>query len=179
MSARQAVPRLWLLTDARQGEALWDALERLPAGSGVVVRHHDLAPARRRVLFERVRRVARRRRLVLVLSGAPRLAAAWRADGAYGPIGARAARPLLRLATAHDAAELVAARRDGADAVLLSPVFLTRSHPGGAALGRARFRLLTRQSAVPVIALGGMDAARFRALGCYGWAGIDAFGVRT
>ena len=35
----------------------------------------------------------------------------------------------------------------GADAVLLSPVFPTRSHPGAPVLGPVRFRLLARAGA--------------------------------
>jgi thiamine-phosphate pyrophosphorylase len=70
-------------------------------------------------------------------------------------------------------AELGLAARLGADAALLSPVFATRSHPGGATLGPVRFRLLARQAALPVIALGGMDARRARALRWRRWAAID------
>jgi thiamine-phosphate pyrophosphorylase len=62
--------------------------------------------------------------------------------------------------------------------VFLSPVFPTRSHPGARALGRVRFGLIAQQARIPVIALGGMDARKgrsLRALGAYGWAGIDAW----
>jgi thiamine-phosphate pyrophosphorylase len=57
--------------------------------------------------------------------------------------------------------------------VLLSPVFATRSHPGSTVLGAAKFRLLARQSRVPVIALGGMDSHRAQQLGWHRWAAID------
>ena len=70
------------------------------------------------------------------------------------------------------------AERRGADAVFVSPVFATRSHPGARGLGVVRFGLLVRGCPVPVVALGGMDARRFRrvrGLGAYGWAGIDAW----
>jgi thiamine-phosphate pyrophosphorylase len=69
--------------------------------------------------------------------------------------------------------EIGLARRLGADAALLSPVFPTRSHPGGAVLGPVRFRLLARQARLPVIALGGMTGAKARALGWRSWAAID------
>ncbi|MDE2406203.1 MAG: thiamine phosphate synthase, partial [Sphingomonadales bacterium] len=99
---------------------------------------------------------------------------AWRADGAYGPPARLASGPrLLRLATAHDLRELAAARRARADAVLLSPVFPTRSHPGAATLGPQRFRALATRAGLPVIALGGMTAPRARALGVHHWAAID------
>ncbi|MBW8745320.1 MAG: thiamine phosphate synthase [Sphingomonas sp.] len=160
------------------GDGLWDALARLPRGSGVIFRHY--ATRDRRALFERVRAVARKRRLVLVLAGPPRQAVEWRADGAHGRSRhRRAARPLLRTAPAHDARALAAAR---AHAVLLSPLFSTRSHPDARSLGPLRFAILARRAALPVIALGGMDAPRFRRLaplGAYGWAGIDALTAQT
>jgi len=173
MRSRQPLPRLWLMTDERMGEMLWRALERLPRGSGVIFRHY--ATPDRRALFERVRKIARRRGLVLLLGGSPRAAAAWRADGAHGRSPhLRTTRPLIRTAPAHDARELAEVR---AHAVLLSPVFATRSHPGGRILGTMRFGFLARHAPARVIALGGMDARRFHRLaplGAYGWAGIDA-----
>jgi thiamine-phosphate pyrophosphorylase len=162
------------MTDERMGEGLWDALARLPRGSGVIFRHY--ATADRRSLFERLRAITRRRGLILLLAGSPREAAAWRADGVHGcSPHLWTPRPLLRTAAAHDARELGKAR---AHAVLLSPVFATRSHPGVRTLGPIRFAILARMSEAPVIALGGIDARRFRrmvSLGAYGWAGIDAF----
>jgi thiamine-phosphate pyrophosphorylase len=164
------------MTDERQGEALWPALAALPRGAGIVFRHHRTPLAERRRLFVAVRAVARRRGLVLLLSGPARLAAAWRADGAHGRIVQRTARPLLHTAPVHDRREFVAARRAGADLLFLSPVFDTRTHPGGGTLGILHFGFIGRRSP-GVIALGGMDAARFRrlhAIGAHGWAAIDA-----
>jgi len=154
------------MTDERQGERLWTALERLPPGAGIVFRHYRLSGEERRVLFERVKGVSRRRRLTLIVAGE------WLpgADGVHNRLG-----PGLRTASAHDSAELRRAAR-GADLVFLGPVHATRSHPGGPALGAAGFDRLARRARVPVIALGGMDSARFRALRhAYGWAGIDAW----
>jgi thiamine-phosphate pyrophosphorylase len=178
MPARQPLPRLWLMTDERLGERLWPALARLPRGSGIVFRHYGLESAERHRLFDKVRRIARSRRLVLVLAGTARSAAAWRADGVHARAAARVARPLLHTAPAHDARELRAARRGGADLIFLSPVFATRSHPGAGTLGPVRFGLIAGQ-ADDVIALGGMNARRARrmkALGSSGWAAIDALG---
>jgi thiamine-phosphate pyrophosphorylase len=166
MARRQPLPRLWLMTDERQGEGLWPALQRLPKGSGVVFRHYGLTPAERRRLFDRVRKVARRRRLLLLAGGG-----GFRADGVHNGRG----RGLLS-ASAHDLAELKAAERSGAKLVFLSPAFPTRSHPGARALGPVRFALIARRAQVPVIALGGLDGKKARRLPhIYGWAGIDAF----
>ncbi|HEX6376964.1 MAG TPA: thiamine phosphate synthase [Allosphingosinicella sp.] len=166
MARRQPLPRLWLMTDERQGEALWDALARLPKGAGIVFRHYGLEPAERRKLFERVRGVARRRRLLLLAAGT-----GIRADGVHGGRGRG-----FRSASAHDLRELKAAERSGARLVFLSPAFPTRSHPDRRALGPVRFGLISGQARVPVIALGGVDARKARRLPhIYGWAGIDAW----
>jgi thiamine-phosphate pyrophosphorylase len=166
MSRRQPLPRLWLMTDERQGEGLWEALERLPKGGGVVFRHYSLAPGERRELFGRLRKVARRRGLFLLAGGA-----GLRGDGVHGGRGRG-----FRSASAHGLAELKTAERSGAKLVFLSPAFATRSHPGARALGAVRFGLIARQARIPVIALGGMNSNRARRLPhIYGWAGIDAW----
>ena len=164
------------MTDERQGDALWAALDALPCGSGVIVRHYTLARAPRRALFEGIRVIARRRRLILLLAGPPAQARGWRADGFHGRNPGFAYPELVHSAPAHGPGELTAARRYGAHFVLLSPVHETRSHPGQKALGRVRFGLLAGRSRLPVIALGGMTAPRARALKAMetsGWAAID------
>lgn len=175
MRRRQALPRVWLMTDERLGEALWAALERMPHGGGVVFRHYR-TPDRRR-LYERVRAVCRRRRLLLLLAGSPASAVAWRADGAHGASPhRRASRPLVRSRPCHGKRALVAGR--DADVRFVSPLFPTRSHPGAAALGRVRAGLLVRDESGALVALGGMTARRartLRVLGFCGWAAIDAF----
>lgn len=179
MPPRHPLPTLWLLTDQRQGDALWSALARLPRGSGVIVRHYHLPLPERRKLFERIRKIARRCGLMLLLSGPPSLARAWRADGVYGAPGKGSANSrLVHAATVHDLCEIRAAERAGADLVLLSPLFATRTHPGAPFLGRVRFAALARQSRLPVIALGGVSRrheGQLALLGAQGWAGIDAF----
>lgn len=167
MHRRHPVPRLWMMTDERQGEALWRALEQLPERGGVVFRHYRLPAEERLQLFERVRAICRERKLTLLAAGQPLPGA----DGVHGRRGAG-----LRSASAHNLRELKAAERAGADLVFLSPVFATRSHPGAKPLGPRRFALIAHQAKVPVIALGGMNDERFRSLGgAYGWAGIDAW----
>jgi thiamine-phosphate pyrophosphorylase len=170
------VPRTWLMTDERQGEGLWLALERVPVGGGVVLRHYSLTAEARRALFRAVRRVARRRGLTLLLAGDASTARCWGADGWHG----RGRGAGFHSAPVHDPGELRAAERSGASLLFVSPVYPTRSHPGAPHLGEAGLAALARHASVPVIALGGVtapDAARLRLLGAYGWAGIDAWGA--
>lgn len=176
MTLRQPLPRLWLMTDERVDDALWPALAALPRGSGVVFRHHATPAPQRRMLFDRVRGIAGRRNLMLILAGSLQQAIAWRADGVHGRHVVGSSR-LIRTAPAHDRRELIAAARAGADLIFLSPVFATRSHPGAPALGPIRFGLAIGPRRTRIIALGGMTRGRFRrvaALGAYGWAAIDA-----
>ncbi len=175
MARAKTLPALWLISDARNDAGLEDALARLPRGSGLIYRHYHLEGPERLARFRALRRIARARGHTVVLADSALTAREWGADGIYG--APRALWPrragLIHLATAHDMAELGLAARLGADAALLSPVFPTRSHPGGAVLGGVRFRLLARQSGLPVIALGGMSAAKARALRWHRWAAID------
>jgi thiamine-phosphate pyrophosphorylase len=177
MRRRQPLPAIWLMTDERMGDALWSALERVPRGGGVVFRHYRSAD--RRALFDRVRAVCRRRRLVLLLGGPPALAVAWKADGAHGPSPhRRTARPLVRSRPAHSRRELVAGRP--ADLRFVSPLFATRSHPGAPALGIVRAGLMIRGETATLIALGGVKVTKvtgLRGIGFDGWAGIDVFSV--
>jgi len=167
MHSRQPLPRLWLMTDERQGDALLPAIERMPRGAGIVFRHYGLPPAERRALWDQVRSAGRRQGLTLIVAG-PVLPGA---DGSHNRRGAG-----LRTWSAHNLREIRSAERAGADLIFLSPVFPTRSHPDAAVLGPGRFALLAHQAFVPVIALGGMDRGKARTLnGAYGWAGIDAW----
>ncbi len=169
------LPQIWLISDARNDPALERVLARLPRGSGLIYRHYHLAPAERRARFEALARVARRFGHRVILSGTPRQARAWKADGAYGAAEKLARGPAtLRLVTVHSLREMARATRARADAVLLSPVYPTRSHPGAATLGPVRFHLLAARSAVPAIALGGMTRHRARHLLTRTWAAIQS-----
>nr|WP_306437056.1 thiamine phosphate synthase [Porphyrobacter sp. GA68] len=160
---------MWLLSDRRNDAVLEPTLATLPPGSGFVFRHYHLTPAARRDRFDALAAAARRRGHLVVLSRAW----GWGEDGTYGPANFIAAQPGLRLATAHDAAEIAAAKAASADGVFVSPVFPTRSHPGAASLGPARFQRLAALARMPVIALGGMTHDRARMLGIARWGAID------
>lgn len=172
------LPNLWLISDARNDAALEAALARLPHGSALVFRHYHLDDAARRTRFDELAAAARAEGHLVILSGSAELAQAWGADGIYGSpeslsVSLGAPSPFLRLATAHDAREIALANAAKADGVFLSPVFPTRSHPGGQCLGVATFHELAAQAEMPVIALGGMTAERAKMLDWPRWAAID------
>ncbi len=165
-----AIPTLWLMTDERLGDALWPAIAALPRGAGIVFRHYHTDAPGRRSLFARLRKLANRRKLVLIRAGATRFPGE---QGVHNGKGSG-----WRSMAVHSLAEGAVARRRGADLIFISPVFTTRSHLGAAALGPVRAALIARRTGLPAIALGGMQARRFnhlKQLGFHGWAGIDAF----
>lgn len=164
------LPKVWLMTDERIGDALWVALEALPRGSGVIFRHYATERTARRAMFNAVAKIARRRHLVLILAGKDRLAGA---DGLHGHGAIRPGQ--IRTWPAHSRREAIAGLRAGADLLFVSPVFATRSHIGQPALGPLRARNIVAGLDARVIALGGMNKARFKRLkGFHGWAAIDA-----
>lgn len=169
MPHRNPVPRLWLMTDERMGDALWRALQRIPPGSGVVIRHHATPPAARRAIILRIRRIAHARRLTVVAA-----AGSAGLDGVHGTGHTTG----LRTWPAHDRREARLGQRARADALFVSPLYPTRTHPGAATLGPVAALRIARNLGIPLIALGGVSRQRWRrlrGLGFHGWAAIDAW----
>lgn len=182
-------PTLWLLSDERMAVSVAQLAAEIPPGSGIVLRHDALPDAERWRLLRRLKRIAAARGLVVILAGSPARALRWGADGVHlrqhQAAQARVVRRsrLMLTMPAHDAAEARAVRRAAAQAVFISPLHPTRSHPGARALGAAAWLRLARQAGGRPIALGGMNPARSRALRLQsagsriqpGWAAIDAW----
>jgi thiamine-phosphate pyrophosphorylase len=176
------LPPLILLTDADRLPDAVAAVRRLPPGAAVVLR--DYAAVGRADLARRLRALTRARRILLLIGADPRLAASVGAEGVHwretdvGRPGSRRGhrRPgWLVTAAAHSGTAIRRAARVGVDAVLVSPVFPTASHPGAPTLGPLRFARLVHASPVPVYALGGIDprtARRLRNSDAAGFAGI-------
>ena len=78
----------------------------------------------------------------------------------------------------HDLAELRRVLLRRTPLILLSPLHPTSTHPYWVPVPRMRAAAYARLANRRLVALGGMDAARFRRLaplGFQGWAGISAF----
>jgi len=178
----ELLPRLILMTDSIRLPYPDATVLSLAPGSAVILR--ERARARLAVLAHRLSPLCRARRIRLLVAGDWRLAREVGADGLHlpeavirhGPGHWRRVRrrDWIVTAAAHSPIAIRLAARLGVDAVLLSPVFATASHPD-ARIGPLRFARWARESPVPVYALGGIDAARARRLrgsGAIGFAGI-------
>jgi thiamine-phosphate pyrophosphorylase len=162
------LPRLWLFTDDRRLPDPRTSVARLPRGRAGVVLRHDQDPARVS-LGRDLARICRARRLVLVVAGDVRLAAALQAGvhlrNGYriGPVRTRG----VTTSSAHSIPDLLRARRARADLVFLSPAFATASHAGASGLGPLRWAAIARRRipwSAGLAALGGVDGGTIRRL---------------
>ena len=147
------MPQEWLITDARLGDVI-AVVRRLPRGTGVLVRQHELSRSERHRLLRRLRWLGRGHNLLIVDE----------ASGCSSKV--------------HDVPELRQALLRRSEIIFVSPMHETRTHPGWSPLPRMGAAALVRLSCRPVLALGGKNARRFRAmkaLGFAGWGGIDGW----
>jgi thiamine-phosphate pyrophosphorylase len=181
-AAGSPLPALVLMTDDERLPDPRAAIRALPRGSLVVLRARE--SVRRIALAELLVRLSRERSFRWIVADDPTLAARLGADGAHFPeqkiwLAARwrVRRPAwLITCAAHSLDACLRAKRAGASAVLLSPVFPTASHPGRSALGNLRARWIARAAPLPVYALGGTDARTTRRLAGADLVGLAAIG---
>lgn len=149
MKRRQTVACQWLIVDGQPDIRLWDAVRRLPRGSGVLAICR-LSPAETR----RLRRLASLRELTIAV--------------ATRRVAARV----------HNVHELSRALLCRPPLLLISPLYPTRSHPDWKPLPLMRAATLARLAGRQAVALGGMNRKRYAKvaqLGFIAWAGISAF----
>jgi len=180
IAGSRPLPALMLMTDPERTPDPEAVAGRLPRGSAIVFRAFGARDAVAR--GRRLAAIARRRGLVLLAGADPALALAIGAQGVHLPerLGHRAgavrrARPgWLVTAAAHGEAAARRALACGADAVLISPVFESRSPSAGRPLGTVKFAALVRRTGGLVYALGGIDRTTARRLSGSGAVGIAA-----
>jgi thiamine-phosphate pyrophosphorylase len=184
--ARRGLPSLLFFTDPVRTPDPEAIARRLPPRAGVVFRAFGAADAP--AGGARLAIIARERKLTLLIGADARLTARIGADGVHLP--ERLAHRARRLKAAHPlwivtaaAHSTLAARRAlaaGADAVVVSAVFASRSASAGPPMGAIGLALLVRRVKGPVYALGGVDEKKARLLkdaGLAGLAAVDAFRI--
>jgi len=189
----QAVPKAWLVSDPVRLPDPAPVLAGMSRGSALIWRPYGMDRRAALAQGRGLRRIARQRGVLFLVAGDPQLAAAVGADGLHLPEGLarhgvlapallwRASGTGRWLSVAcHGARALGRARALGADVALLSPVFVTASHPGARGLGALPFAWMARRAGLPVVALGGVTAVtapRLSPGSAAGLAGISGFGL--
>jgi thiamine-phosphate pyrophosphorylase len=175
--------RLYLIADSVGGNRplVVTVREAVKAGVRLVqLREKHLSHEEYLVLAREIRRVTKEHGALLLVNSRLDAAVESQADGVHltrsGSV-AEARRELgpsmLVGVSTHSAEELQRAEEEGADFVVLSPIFPPRSKPShGPALGLAELEALAKSTSVPVYALGGIGVEN--ALACLD---AGAFGV--
>jgi len=156
----------------------------LPRGAAVVFRAFGAADAD--TVGRRLKAIARRRGLTLLVGADETLAAKLGADGVHLPERSAAKSRRLKArhpawivtCAAHSPAAVRRALASGADAAVVSAVFPSRSPSAGPPLGPVRMAAIARAAGLPVYALGGVNnktARRLKDAGLVGLAAVDAF----
>jgi thiamine-phosphate pyrophosphorylase len=180
-------PPLLVVTDRHQSRLpLRDAVAAaLAAGCRwVSMREKDLPPDEQILLARSLLPIARETGATLILHGEAKLAHQAGVDGVHLPSGSdvAAARALLgpdkilgvSIHTVTEAAALDPAHLDYA---LAGPAFETASKPGyGPEIGRKGLGDIARAARVPILAIGGINAARIAELIAAGASGVAVMG---
>ncbi|MFZ4069936.1 MAG: thiamine phosphate synthase [Caulobacterales bacterium] len=178
-------PGLAFTDPARWGDPL-AMIARLPRGFGVVLRHGGEASLRAQAAA--IARACRRRGVRLLIGADIELARRVRADGVHLPerLSRTAANlPQRWIVTAawHPAAQRRKTQRPkahGVDALVVSPIFASRSASATRPIGARRAHAAATRAGLPCYALGGLTATTARRLTARAWAGVAAVdGFRT
>ena len=184
-SHKTRLPSVLVMTDEKRLPDPVAVAQTIPPSWGLIMRHYD--HSHRETLARKTTAVCRARGLVCLIAGDWRLAAQVNADGVHMPEGMlRTAccaafklwcrKGKLLTVSAHGRNGLRQAASLGVDAVLLSPVATTESHPDRKPIGLHPYAALVRSRSLPVYALGGMTLAHSKTIRAIGGAGIAGIG---
>jgi len=172
--------------DGDVGRTLETAARALSGGASAILVRRPMATARE--LFALVRQLrpsTRATHCLLLVSDRADVAIAAGADGVH--LGARSlpvaaarrvvGKDVLVGRSVHNLDEAGQAEEEGADYILLGPIFPTPSHPGAPALGLGPLREAALRARVPVVAIGGITSDNVRLVAQAGGNGAAAIGA--
>jgi thiamine-phosphate pyrophosphorylase len=180
-------PPLLLITDRRQARRPLAEIVAAALSAGcrwVSVREKDLPDDEQVLLARSLLPAAHAYGARLTLHGEATLAKLAEADGVHLSAGTDAARARATIgrekllgASIHSVTEAAAIKSALVDYVLAGPAFETASKPGyGPEIGRRGLGEIARAAHVPVLAVGGVNAARVGELIAAGAAGVAVMG---
>lgn len=152
----------------------------------VQVREKDLEAGALAALVEELRGFPEKQKTYLLVNERLDVARSCGADGLHLPADSLPVAAVRKYVgkdwivglACHSLEEVEQAAAEGADHVLLAPVFDTASKPGMQPMGLEKFAAICRRASIPVFALGGVSAENARSCidaGASGLAGIRLF----
>ncbi len=179
---------LLLMSDQQRLPGGMEIIAALPVNlaKNVAVIFRDYEVPNREALGQEWRRITKRQGMKLLVAGDAALAKHLQADGVHVPQWhhhqakeLRAKWPAhLLTASCHSEDDLAMLDGVGFDALLVSPVFPSTSHPGATAFTADSLAKITAAATTPIIGLGGINQYTHRQLkqtGLSGFAGISFF----
>ncbi len=178
------LPRIILITDTRiiGRDGLPEVVEKcLSAGlDGVMLREKHLPAAE---IFEfalKLKDITASHGAALIINDRADVAIASGADGVHLPgagfpiwrVKRAAGEGIIIGKSAHNMDEAKAAREQGVDYIVLSPVFKTSSKPGAEAMGVGEFEKIVANVQIPAYALGGVEPSNANQVMKAGAAGV-------
>jgi len=184
---RLPAPPFLLVTDRSQARQPLAAVAGAALGAGcrwMSLREKDLADVDLILLARRLLPLTRAAHARLLLHGEASLAKLAGVDGVHLPAGADPAKARALLGpdkligvSIHTVIEAEAIDPSSVDYALAGPAFETASKPGyGPEIGRKGLTEIARAARVPVLTIGGINAARVAELIAAGAAGIAVMG---
>jgi len=140
----------------------------IAGGAGVVqLREKSLAPDMALPIALRLRELTRDAGVIFIINDSVELALAVGADGVHlgqGDMPVSTARGLLGAGriigvSTHSTSEALAAQYNGADYIGFGPMFETATKDAGKAKGPDALRLIREKVKIPIVAIGGINAA--------------------
>lgn len=181
---RRILPGEWMITDAKIIDPL-KAASTLPINSGIILRDYDMGRDKKLQLGRELKKICVRKKLILLVANDPQLAIKIKADGIHLPEHAVGKIRFWRqkknrwiiTAAAHSRRAVKYAAKNGADAVMISPVFITASHAEKKPLGILRamkFINYEDKKTLAAYALGGVKNKHDNLLKMAGFQGFAA-----
>tara|TARA_E500000331_G_C16956591_1_gene582975 strand:+ start:51 stop:692 length:642 start_codon:yes stop_codon:yes gene_type:complete len=177
-------PFLFFMTDIKRTMDLFETIKTLPKGCILIFRHYEHKD--RHKLAKCVVTACRQAQIFCLISNDIHLATRLNANGVHFPEYAlhkinkrpRTKKHMVLTAAAHSFATTLKAQKLGFDAVLLSPVYNSESHPNEPTMGHRKLASICSLTKIPIIALGGINTKNITQLinaGVTGFAGIGIF----
>jgi len=177
---------LIFLTERKRFKNIFETLQSIPSQTLVIIRDYDLSPLERLKYSQKIIGVCRKRGIKVLVGKDPLLARSLQADGLHIP--EKLLKPLsnwrqkepgwLFTTSCHSRRGLERIQNTQIDAVLLSPIFPTQSHPNSKTLGSEILKEMSLISTLPIYALGGINESNIkdiRQANIVGVAGIEMF----
>ncbi len=178
----------FFFTNRKRCADLSSVIKNLPKNSAIIFREYDLEAPEREKLATEIMQICRKYGHKILIGKNLELARKLRADGVHFSDHDQLPLQILNrknlpqkfiLSVAcHNFLSVLKLRKLKIDAIFISPIFLTKSHPNAQPLGLQRLSRIILKTKSSIYALGGVNSQNINSLqrlGASGFGGIELF----